>query len=104
MAVESSADRLVFLNPDEFGVTGTYTPQSGSPRSIAGIFDEAYFAVELGAGVPIEGARPRFLCRTEDLPSPPKHGDALTVPAGSYLVREIHDDGTGMTELVIEKQ
>lgn len=104
MAVESAADRAVFVNPNDFGVTGTYTPQVGSAFSLNGIFDEAYFAVDIGAGVPVEGARPRFLCRTADLPSPPKHGDALTVPAGSYLVREIHDDATGMTELTIEKQ
>lgn len=104
MAVETAADRDVFVNPEEFGVTATYTPGVGSPVSVNGIFDSDYFAAEIGAGVAVEGARLRFLCPSEDLPGGAAHGDSIVIAAVTYKVREIHPDGTGFTELVIEKQ
>ena len=99
MAVETAEDRAVFVNPAEFGVTATY-----GASSINGIFDSDYFAASVGAQVDIEGARLRFLCRTADLPSGGTHGDTIVIGAVTYKVREVHPDGTGMTELVIEKQ
>lgn len=99
MAVESADDRAVFVNPNDFGVTATY-----GAASVNGIFDSGYFAASLGLQVELEGSRLRFLCRSADLPGTPAHGDTLTIAATTYKVREIHPDGTGMTELVIEKQ
>ena len=97
--IESAADRAVFVNPDDFGVTASY-----GASAINGIFDSNYFAAEIGLPVPIEGARLRFLCRSADLPGNAAHGDTLTIGSDSYKVREIQADGTGMTALVIEKQ
>lgn len=99
MAVETASDRAVFVNPAEFGVTATY-----GAASINGIFDSDYFAASVGAQVDIVGARLRFLCRTADLPGSAANGDSIVIAAVTYKVREIHHDGTGMTELVIEKQ
>jgi|SRR5687767_1537395 len=99
MAVETAADRAIYVNPAEFGVTATY----GS-TSLNGIFDSDYFAASVGAQVDIVGARLRFLCRTADIPGGAGHGDSILIASEPYVVREIHHDGTGMTELVIEKQ
>lgn len=99
MPVESDATRLVFLNPDDFGVEALY----GGSVALNGIFDSAYFPADVGAGVPIEGAQLRFLCRTSDLPGGGAHGASLVLNATSYVVREVHPDGTGMTELVLER-
>src|SRR5262245_36015628 len=110
MAVETDADRLLFLNPDEFGVVITYA----GFESINGILDADYFAVELGTQVPVEGARLRLICRSADLPQGGVHGDQAIITAvattvdpallGEYLVREVQPDGTGMTTLVLERQ
>jgi hypothetical protein len=99
MAVESASDRAVFVNPVEFGVSATY-----GDDTLNGILDSDYFAAEIGARVAIEGARLRFICRSADLPSEAAHGDSITIDSADYVVREIHPDGNGMTELVIEAQ
>lgn len=100
MAVESAEDRAVFLNPIEFGVEATYVDGT----TLNGIFDSDYFAADIGARVAVEGARLRFICRSADLPAEAASGDSITIDSVEYAVREIHPDGTGMTELVIEAQ
>jgi hypothetical protein len=101
MGVESDADRAVYVNPDEFGTAALF-----DGTALNGIFDSTYIDTEIGAGVPIEGARLRFLCRTADLPEDAAHGKDFEIQsgdnAGFYIVREIHPDGTGITELVLE--
>jgi hypothetical protein len=107
MAVESAYERAVFTNPVEFGCTVTY-----GGDSIPGILSSEYFAAETGAIVPIQGGRYRLELATADLPGSAAEGDTLSIAAyeedpsrvGSYKVREIQDDGTGFTVLVIEKQ
>jgi len=99
MAVESAADRAVFVNPSDFGVAATY-----DGAALNGIFDSDYFAAELGARVAVEGARLRFVCRSADLADGGVHGKTVVIASTSYKVREVHPDGTGMTELVLEKQ
>lgn len=111
MAVESADDRAVFVNPDDFGVTTTY---GAGAVPLDALLDNEFFAASLGLQVDIEGSRPRIIYRSADLVAAggAAHGDSLTVlscphlPAlqGAYKVREIHPDGTGMTELVIERQ
>lgn len=105
MAVESAADRLVFLDVDEFGIEATYTPVSGGgSTTIRGIFDNEYMTAE---GDPAGAATrmPRFLCREADLTSNGKEGDTLVVDGVTYKVKsEPHSDGTGMTILWLEKQ
>lgn len=102
--VESDADRAAFLDPTEFGSAAIYTKSGGSPVALNAIFDSDYFAVELGAQVPVEGSRLRLLCRDHDLPAGAAHGDAVAVAGRSCVVREIHPDGTGMTSIILEEQ
>jgi hypothetical protein len=107
MPVESAYERAVFVNPVEFGVTVTY-----GASSVAGVLSSEYFSAEAGALVPVEGGRYRLELQSADLPGNAAHGDTVTVAtyledpsrAGSYKVREIQPDGTGMTVLVVEKQ
>ena len=100
MAVETDDDRTILLA--DFGVTATYTPDGGSAVSITGIRDDIYQEVELGiAGV--AASEPRFLAKTTDVASAAE-GDTLTIGSDSYIIRVVMNDGTGMTELVLEEQ
>ncbi len=104
MAVESAADRLTFLDTDEFGTSATYTLAAGGDSTVQGIFDKEYAEVaetDFGVGV---GTHPaHFTMREADLPG--SYGDADTLLVGSvtYTIRAHELDGTGMVSLRLEK-
>ena len=76
----------------DFGVAGTL---AGSP--VRGIFDAAGTA-QLG----MVSAEPQFQLPSVSVPAA-IFDATLTIPAGSYKVREAIADGTGMTLLVLTK-
>ena len=102
MAVESAADRAIFLDVDDFGTAATYTPSGGSAATVNGIFDNDFVEVDAGGGVGIALQQPRFVCRTADV-STASEGDAIVISSVNYTIRIVQDDGTGMTTLVLEK-
>tara|TARA_Y100000004_G_C8647879_1_gene299828 strand:- start:64 stop:375 length:312 start_codon:yes stop_codon:yes gene_type:complete len=102
MAVESAADRAIFLDVDDFGTAASYTPGGGSAATVNGIFDNDFIEVDAGGGVGVALQQPRFHCRTADVSSAAE-GDALVVSGVNYTIRIVQDDGTGMTMLVLEK-
>ena len=104
MPVESAADRLVFLNTDEYGDSATYAlaDDLGS-KSVQGIFDvEFREVVENEFGVGVATHPPSFRMRTADLPGGYGDGDELIVNAVTYIVRTHQRDGTGMVMLRLE--
>lgn len=80
----------------DFGVNGTL---AGAP--VRGIFDAAYDVSTLGA-IGMGSASPAYTLPSAKVPAQ-AHGAALTVPAGSYLVRQAQHDGTGMCVLILER-
>ncbi|MEY9110399.1 hypothetical protein ABH999_006595 [Bradyrhizobium yuanmingense] len=102
MPIETAADRAVFLNADEFGAEGVYTPAGGlASDPFAGIFDRPSIGTELNQVAAID-ARPTFLCRAADLPAAANGdaGDRLAVAGeGGFEVVAIEPDGQGMVLL-----
>ncbi len=103
MAIESAADRAVFLDVDEFGVAVTYTPVIGSAVSLVGLLDSGYEEVDLPGAVDISMAlsRSRLVVRSADLPAAAADGDTVTIASIDYLVKVISADGEGMSELIM---
>jgi hypothetical protein len=101
MAVETAADRLVMLT--DFGQSVTYTVQGGSPATITAIFDNQFIEVDSGGTVGFAIQQPKLTCRTSDVVNCTE-GDTFVVSGVTYLSRVVQDDGTGMTEIVLEKQ
>jgi hypothetical protein len=100
VAIETDAERAIFLNTDEFAVIATYTPDGGSAVSINGIFDNAYDEIE-GPHAGLETSNPAFTCLSSDVSSA-AHGDTLLVNSLTYTVAGVKPDGTGMTTLELE--
>lgn len=98
--LNTAADIIFMLN--DFGVTVTYT-KGGESSDITVIFDNTYEAIDVGGGVPFAMAQPRFYARTSDLPLA-QDGDIITLDAVNYIIRLVMPDGTGVTELQVEKQ
>ena len=101
MAIEGDTERAVFFDTSDFGLSGTFTPSGGSSSTISGLFDSDYQLADLGGGVGVASADPRFVCRTVDVASAAS-GDALVVSSTTYTIRTVEDDGTGVTTLVLE--
>jgi hypothetical protein len=108
MTVESSADRLTFLSPAEFGDTATYTPAGGpAVPGIAGILNRPHIDTSVSVSpfdVTTSDARPTFICRSADLPPAAQGGDAgdtLTIGTNTYHVLDLEPDGTGFISVVL---
>ena len=103
MAVEGSKELDVFISSDDFGVTAKYTPTGSVARMIKGIFDSEYLEVAAGGEVGFAISQPRFLTKTSNV-STAQDGDTIVINGSTYKVRVVQPDGTGMTNLVLEKQ
>lgn len=68
---------------------------------VQGLLDNDYAPVQFGDQV-IESNIPILVVRTADV-SGVAHGAAVVVGAQSFTVREIRNDGEGMTELVMSE-
>lgn len=104
MAVESAADRAIFLDADEFGIEAEWEIPGEWPSTVKGIFDNDYLAVDLEANVAVASRDPRLLCATADLPEGHGAGDTVTIDEVVYKARNFEPDGTGMTVVQLEKQ
>jgi len=103
MAVESAADRAIFLDVDDFGTAATYTPSGGSAATVNGIFDNDFVEVDTGGSVSFAQQQATFMCRTADV-SAAAEGDSLVIGGETYIIRIVQPDGTGMTNLILELQ
>lgn len=113
MAVESPKDRLLFLDPDEFGVEARYTSRDGVvvDAPVVGIFDAPATNYnpnrwpgsdyQMQSGAHFMGANTTFQCRTEDLRQGGKQRDKLVIHGVSYRIHEPKQDGTGMSVLIL---
>ena len=105
MPVETLGDRRTMIR--DFGVEVSYVPVSGGRATFKGIFDNEHFLEDVGGSVAFSVVQPRLTCVTADV-SDVVEGDVLKVPVdGSvvqYVIRVAMPDGTGITELQLEKQ
>jgi len=104
MAIDFNADLAAILNTNELGKAALYEATiAGIPVSSAtinGIFENDYFEVVGGDGVP-ESSQPAFLCRQIDVAGV-HHGDFLTVDSIRYTIVGNKPYTGGMTALPLE--
>lgn len=105
MAVETAADQAAMLDVDNgFAEAATHINEFGVSSTVNGIFDEPYSSVNIGIGeVDFSESNPTFIGRTADF-TDIRFGDRLERDSVTYIIREIMPDGTGLTELTLEKE
>lgn len=96
MTVETSLDRLIFLN--DFGEDINI-----GARTIKGIFDNPHSDVSAGGEVSFSMQESFIQVRSEDVTSIGQ-GSIITIRGSSYAVIDIQPDGTGMTMIMLEAQ
>ena len=91
----------------DFGVACTGSPTGGGSVSFTAIYDAQPALEEAGGFVAFSLDQPRLTCISAQI-SALAEGDTVTVPVDSvdtdYTIRVIMPDGTGITELALEKQ
>ena len=100
MAIESAADRAVFLNPDEFGVEVTW---AGGAGPIAALPQTGTLLIGAIDGPDTQVREATIVVREADLPIGQDQGDEVTLNGVVYFVRSIEPDGTGMAVVRLEK-
>lgn len=99
MGIETATEREVLLA--DFGETMSYTPSGGTATDITAIFDNAYQAVDAGGTIAFAVSQPKIMCRTADVSSA-QEGDTIVYNSTTYTMTIVMDDGTGMSEIMLE--
>jgi len=99
MPVETATEREVLLA--DFGETMSYTPSGGTATDITAIFDNAYQAVDAGGTIAFAVSQPKILCRTSDV-SGAQEGDSIVYSGTTYTMSIVMNDGTGISEIMLE--
>jgi hypothetical protein len=100
MGVETAADRATMLSVTDFGTLAVYKSK-GKRYPINGIFDREYLGVDV-AEAEFASSEPVFHIRTADLPCRWAFGDVLDIDCALFNIRNVENDGTGMTKLRLE--
>ena len=90
-----------------FGRPVTYAPRSGPSKTIRAVFTDPYALVEAGLAADVTGNAPTFGVHVADLPDPsnPKSaiGDAIVRESVTWRVFDVHEDGQGGAELLVQR-
>ena len=106
MSIPFDNDLSLMISVEDFGVAATLTPVGSSATTLKGFFDRALEEQETDGALPIIMRTPMFTCRSTDIVAyaAAMDGALIVINSVSYLVREVTDDGTGVSELRLEKQ
>lgn len=99
--VETDIERTIMLA--DFGVCAQLRRSGRGRKTVKGIFDAQYTEIDVGGTIGFQSTTPRFVCKTSDLRDT-QDADSLTIDGDVYLIRVMQPDGTGMTEIQLEKQ
>ena len=102
MALETSSDLNAFFDTSAHGSSVTYTPSGGSASTINGILNNEYELVDVG-DVGVENQVPILTVKSSDVPTIAQ-GDTFVIDSTTYKSVIVRPDGTGITEIVLEKQ
>jgi hypothetical protein len=97
MPLPFAADLSTIMNVDEFAVSVSY-----DGGTITGIFDNETVPVDAGGFAQVHQEQPRLTCRTTDIPSITE-GQKMVISGTTYTIRAWVHDGTGVTEVQLEK-
>lgn len=105
--LEDDAARAVFMDPDVFGQAARYDPADGAEVALLGVFTAAHARRAEATGLAVSTADPVLTVFAAELPAGALQrrgdGDAVTINATRYSVRDIEPDGSGLARIVLER-
>lgn len=104
MAFKDLMDQTLKTVRNGLGEEVEYTPQSGDPLTIKGVFSEVFTQIDPASGVPVQTTLPNILIRIADLEgASPAKDDTISIGGTVYRVREVQPDGGGGALLLLHK-
>lgn len=91
----------VFLNTGEFADVATYEFADGHVQTLDGIFDEEATSVDIGTDAEIIQTGPQFVADSDKFERKPGKTDSVIIHNRTFVVKEVHPDGTGVTVLTL---
>jgi hypothetical protein len=88
---------IVNIGNQVFGEDVTYTPVSGSPVTIRGVFSHKWVEVS-----DVSTFKPTLIIALSDLSAPPKNGDTVVVETTTYRVMISQPDSFGGAILILQ--
>ena len=101
MAVESTTERSIFFDTDEFADSVTITI-GGSASTIKGIFDNEMTTIDVGDNAGLTANQPKITVKTSDITNA-DFGDPVVINSTNYTVNNVLKDGTGITEIFLSE-
>ncbi|MFH1033595.1 MAG: hypothetical protein V1806_03735 [Pseudomonadota bacterium] len=112
MAMDLSAAKAIFFNPDELATAVILWPGTAQERNINAIWSEAAHGASLGQAQ-VDAGKPRLLCHPSDLegvtsgqggtPLNIPANPSLLVPGGNYTVARNLADASGFRLLLLHE-
>ena len=97
MPLPFASDLAVIMDLNEFAASVTY-----DGGTISAIFDNETVPVDAGGFAQVHQEQPRLTVRTADVPSIGE-GEVMVIAGVTYAIRAWIHDGTGVTEIRLEK-
>jgi hypothetical protein len=91
----------VFLNTGEFGEVATYEFADGHVQTLDGIYDEEASSVDIGTETEVIQTGPQFVADSDKFEHKPGKSDSVIIRNRTFVVKEVHPDGTGVTVLTL---
>ena len=103
MAVESAADRAVFVNPDEFGALVTWPVTGGGTVDIAVLSQTGTILLGTQDGPDVQTSEATLVVVEASLPAGATQGQTISFGGTEFTVRSIEPDGTGFALVRMEE-
>lgn len=99
MTLEDFGDIEALFDLEDFGVIALIGAEK---YEVEGHFDKDFLPV-YGSSVPIDSAAPAFHCPSHKLKSVAQK-QAVILGSENFYIKSIHDDGAGVTTLILRKE
>lgn len=104
MPLQINDDLASLFDINDFAQAITYSRKNALGDSVINvIFDNETVPVDVGGAVPVHQEQPRVKCRTIDVPNISEN-DEMLIGGVRYVVRMWQHDGTGVSDVMLEKQ
>jgi len=104
MPLPLTSDLATIMNLDEFAVSATYQRKNAAGDTVINlIFDNETVPIDAGGFAQVHQEQPRATVRTSDVQGI-SEGDQMLIATDLYTIRAWIHDGTGVTEIRLEKE
>lgn len=92
-------DLSVFVNPNDFGQSVTFTRSNNTTLTVNGVADFEHLMMNEGSN-DVSGYQPVLMCKTQDILSV-EADNFVEIDNKNYRIIDIQSDGTGMSKIIL---